>query len=78
MSDIVEDFDAFAKIYEDKYASATYNIDENNLKQKNVVLEKNNEIMDAIKAKILESSRDYNDSISKPVQVWLVKNAQKW
>ncbi|MBE6452793.1 MAG: hypothetical protein E7012_04815 [Alphaproteobacteria bacterium] len=78
MSDIVEDFDAFAKIYEDKYASATYNIDENNLKQKNVVLEKNNEIMDAIKAKILESSRDYNDSISKPVQVWLVKNAQKY
>ncbi len=75
-----ENFDAFAKIYEDEYKNASYGIDENNLKQKNVVLEKeNNEIMDTIKTKILESSRGYYDaSISKPVQVWLVKNAQKY
>lgn len=68
-----ENFDAFAKIYEDEYKKASYGVDENNLKQKNVVLEKeNNEIMDTIKTKILENS------VAKPVQVWLVKNAQKY
>ena len=73
-----ENFDAFAKIYEDEYKKASYGIDENNLKQKNVVLEKeNNEIMDTIKTKILEKDY-YSDDISKPVQVWLVKNAQKY
>lgn len=68
-----ENFDAFAKIYEDEYKKASYGIDENNLKQKNVVLEKeNNEIMDTIKTKILE------DSVAKPVQAWLVKNAKNY
>ncbi|MBR3502172.1 MAG: hypothetical protein IKO06_04625 [Alphaproteobacteria bacterium] len=74
-----ENFDAFAQIYEDEYASKTYNVDEDNLKQKNVVLEKENkEIMDTIKTKILDIGGGYHDSISIPVQAWLVKNAKKY
>ena len=72
-----ENFDAFAKIYEEEYAVAEYDIDERNMGLKNVVLEKENEIMTTIKDNI--SKDDYYDHTPpKPVQVWLVKNAKKF
>ncbi|MBR6663581.1 MAG: hypothetical protein IKL33_02010, partial [Alphaproteobacteria bacterium] len=75
-----ENFDAFAKIYEE-YASRS-NDREELLGQKNVALgddKKETEIMTTIKDKILENGKSYyNDNISKPVQAWLVKNAKKY
>ncbi|MBQ7659805.1 MAG: hypothetical protein IJS26_03575 [Alphaproteobacteria bacterium] len=73
-----ENFDAFAKIYEEEYAKAPYDFDKKDLKQKNIVLDKeNNEIMNTIKNNILENGYEYGDT-SKSGQVWLVKNAKKY
>lgn len=72
-----ENFDAFAKIYEE-YASRDDNF-ENLVGQKNVMLDKDKtaKIMDIIKDKISKDDY-YSNKPSKLVQVWLVKNAKKY
>ena len=72
-----ENFDAFAKIYEE-YASRDDNF-ENFVGQKNVMLDKGKtaKIMDTIKDKISKDDY-YSHKPSKLVQVWLVKNAKKY
>ena len=78
-----ENFDAFAKIYEE-YASRDNNY-ENIVGQRNVALSDNKnaqEIMDAIKDGIINNGifgkgEEYEE-ISTLVQAWLVKNAEKY